>query len=98
MSYSSVSGRRGFESAEESIKAGMLQIIASQFVGQATQRSAGKSEMYEGINKIFAVRQKARRYRQEQQEASAGKIARKRRKNSRRRVAGGNKPIEPSND
>jgi hypothetical protein len=48
--------------AEDNIKTGVLQSIASQLVGQKSQECAGQSEMYEGINKIFAARQETRRY------------------------------------
>lgn len=48
--------------AERSIKAGVLQIIASQFVGQTLQERAGESEMSDGINKAMAARKKSREY------------------------------------
>ena len=42
--------------AEESIKAGVLQIIASQFVGKAPQQRAGESEMRNGIIQAIAAK------------------------------------------
>jgi hypothetical protein len=65
--------------AEESIKAGMLQIIASQFVGQKPQERAGESEMRDGINEVFAARQKAKQYWDVRQRVSTTKMARKKR-------------------
>ena len=44
------------------IKARVLQIIASQFVGQTLQERAGKSEMSDGINKYIAARQNSKKY------------------------------------
>jgi hypothetical protein len=48
--------------ADHAIKAGVLQIIASQFVGQTPQQRAGESEMSDGINKAIAARQKSNKY------------------------------------
>jgi hypothetical protein len=48
--------------AENDIKAGVLQIIASQLVGQALQERASESEMNDGINKAIAARQKSNKY------------------------------------
>lgn len=48
--------------AIEAIKAGVLQTIASQFVGQTLQERAGESEMSDGINKVIAARKKSREY------------------------------------
>jgi hypothetical protein len=48
--------------AEDTIKAGVLQNIASQFVGQKPQERAGESEMRGGINEAFKARQKAKQY------------------------------------
>jgi hypothetical protein len=79
--------------ARDSIKAGVLQIIASELVGQPTQACAGQSEMYDGVNGVFDARQKAKEYWDPGQKASKVKTARKNRK--RRRVASG-PPIEPS--
>jgi hypothetical protein len=53
--------------AEETIKAGVLQIIDSQFVGLGTQKRAGESEMRDGINKAFEARQKAKQHWDAQQ-------------------------------
>jgi hypothetical protein len=70
--------------AEDSIKAGVLQIIiASQFVGQVTQKCAGQSEMRDGINKAFAAWQKAEQYWDAGQRGSTAKTARKKSKRSR---------------
>jgi hypothetical protein len=44
------------QEAEDSIKAGVLQIIASQLVRQTLQEHAGESEMRDGINKAFEAR------------------------------------------
>jgi hypothetical protein len=70
--------------AEDSIKGGVLQIIASQFVGQKTQECAGQSEMCNGINEAFEARKKAKQYRDAGQKASTARTVRKKRKNSRR--------------
>lgn len=48
--------------AIETIKAGVLQTIASQFVGQTLQKRAGESEMSDGINKVIAARKKTQEY------------------------------------
>jgi hypothetical protein len=48
--------------AERGIKAGVLQVIASQFVGQTPQERAGMSEMSDGINQAIAARQKSNKY------------------------------------
>jgi len=69
--------------AEDSIKGGVLQIIASQFVGQKTQECAGGSEMRNGINEVSAARQKAKQYRDAGRKASTVKTVRKKRKNGR---------------
>jgi hypothetical protein len=74
--------------AEDSMKAGVLQIIASQFVGQRTQESAGESEMRNGINEAFEARQKAKQYWDAQKRPSTVKTTRKKGKH-RRRVVGG---------
>jgi hypothetical protein len=66
--------------AEDSTKAGVLQSIASQLVGQKSQECAGQSEMYEGINKIFKARQETKRYRDAGQRAPIAKKARKKRR------------------
>jgi hypothetical protein len=42
--------------AEHSIKAGVSQIVASQFVGQTLQERAGESQMRDGINQVIAAR------------------------------------------
>jgi hypothetical protein len=84
------------QDAEDSIKAGVLQMIASQFVGQVTQKCAGQSEMRNGINKVFAATQKAKQYRDAGQRAPRAKTARKKRKHNRG-VASGLPRNEPSN-
>ncbi len=48
--------------AIEAIKAGVLQTIASQFVGQTLQERAGESELSDGINKAIAARKKSKEY------------------------------------
>lgn len=48
--------------AIETIKAGVLQTIASQFVGQTLQQRAGESEMRDGINKVIAAKKKSQEY------------------------------------
>jgi hypothetical protein len=73
--------------AEDSIQAGVLQIIASQFVGQKTQECAGESEMRNGINEAFEARQKAKQYWDAQRRSSTVKTTRKKGKH-RRRVVG----------
>jgi len=45
--------------AESVIKAGVLQLIASQFVGQPSQTAAAKSELSDGINKAISAREKS---------------------------------------
>lgn len=70
--------------AESAIKAGVLQIIASQFVGQTLQESAGKSEMSDGINKAIAARQKSKKYWEEKYKAPAKKVHLKRKPTKRR--------------
>jgi hypothetical protein len=42
--------------AVQTIKAGVLQTIASQFVGQTLQERLGMSEMSDGINQAVAAR------------------------------------------
>jgi hypothetical protein len=46
--------------AEDRIKAGVLQIIASQLVGRPSQKGVGVSEMRDGINRVFAAQKKRR--------------------------------------
>jgi hypothetical protein len=70
--------------AEHSIKAGVLQIVASQFVGQTLQERAGESEMSDGINKAIAGRQKSNKY-WEAKYPPAAKAGRKKRKPAARR-------------
>jgi hypothetical protein len=65
--------------AEDNIKRGVLQIMASQLVGQKTQESAGESEMRNGINEVFEVRKRAKQYRNAQQRPSTVKTTRKKR-------------------
>ena len=48
--------------AEHAIKAGVLQLIASQFVGQTLQERAGETEMSRGINMAIAAKQKSSKY------------------------------------
>ena len=64
--------------AEQSIKAGALQIVASQFVGQTLQERAGESEMSDGINKAIAGRQKSNKYWKAKYPAPAKKARKKR--------------------
>jgi hypothetical protein len=73
--------------AEDNIKGGVLQIIASQLVGQKTQECAGESEMRNGINEAFEARQKAKQYRDAQRRPSTVETTRKKGKH-RRRVVG----------
>lgn len=47
--------------AEEDIVRGCLQMAASDLLGQATQRSAGRHEMMKGLMEIEAIRQENRR-------------------------------------
>ena len=70
--------------AKGGIKGGVLQIIASQFVGQGPQKRAGESEMRDGINNAFEARQKAKQYWDTEHKASTTKTARKKHKNRRR--------------
>jgi hypothetical protein len=64
--------------AEQSIKAGALQIVASQFVGQTLQERAGESEMSHGINKAIAAAQKSNKYWKAKYPAPAKKARKKR--------------------
>jgi hypothetical protein len=73
--------------AEESIRGGVLQIIASQFVGQGPQKRAGESELRNGINEAFKAKQKAKQHRDAQRRPSTVKTTRKKGKH-RRRVVG----------
>jgi hypothetical protein len=70
--------------AEHSIKAGVLQIIASQFVGQTLQERAGESEMRAGINSTIAARKKSNEYRKAKYPRPA-KSGRKKQKPATRR-------------
>jgi hypothetical protein len=70
--------------AEESIKAGALQVIASQFVDQSLQEKAGQSELRDGINPAIAAREKSKQYWEAKYPASA-KTGRKKRKPAPRR-------------
>jgi hypothetical protein len=70
--------------AERTIKAGMLQLVASQFVGQTLQERVGESEMSDGINKFIAAREKARKYREAKYPAPV-KAGRKKQKPTTRR-------------
>jgi hypothetical protein len=70
--------------AERSIKAGVLQIVASQFVGQTLQERAGESEMSAGINSVIAARQKSNKY-WEAKHPRAPKTGRKKQKPAARR-------------
>jgi hypothetical protein len=47
--------------AEQSIIRGALQIVASRLVGQIPQEAAGRHEMYDGVNKLEALREKQRK-------------------------------------
>lgn len=66
--------------AEDSIKAGVLQVIASQFVGQKPQERAGESEMDDGIKRVFDANETAKKYWAAQRKASTNKTDRKKRK------------------
>jgi hypothetical protein len=48
--------------AEHSIKAGVLQIVASQFVGQSLQQRAGETGMTAGTKRAIAASQKSNKY------------------------------------
>jgi hypothetical protein len=61
--------------AENSIKAGVLQIIASQFVEQTLQERAGESEMNDGINKAIAARHKSNKYWEAKYPPAAKRVA-----------------------
>jgi hypothetical protein len=65
--------------AENTIKAGVLQIVASQFVGQTLQERAGEPEMNDGINNAIAARQKSNEYCEEKY-APAAQTGHKKRK------------------
>jgi hypothetical protein len=69
--------------AEESIEAGALQVIASQFVDPSLQK-AGQSELRDGINQAIAAREKSKQYWEAKYPASA-KTGRKKRKPAPRR-------------
>ncbi len=73
-------GSFGQLEAEDSIKAGVLQIIASQFVGQKPQERAGESEMRNGINEAIAAKETAKRYWTARHKVGTVKTARKKRK------------------
>lgn len=55
-------GTMDLKYAEHAIKAGVLQVIASQFVGQTLQERAGETEMSGGINMAMAAREKSRKH------------------------------------
>lgn len=65
--------------AEQAIKAGVLQTIASQFVGQIPQERAGETELRDGINKIISAKKKSREY-WDAKHAPAVKVGRKKSK------------------
>jgi hypothetical protein len=70
--------------AEHSIKAGVLQIIASQFVGQTPQERAGQYEMIDGVNKAIAAREKSNKYWAARYPAPVKKASKKRKPSSLR--------------
>ncbi len=47
--------------AEQSIIRGSLQQAASRLIGQGTQESAGRGEMYDGLREIGAIRERERK-------------------------------------
>ena len=47
--------------AEDLIRCGALQFLASEFLGQMTQRSAGDNEMHEGIRELNKMREEKRK-------------------------------------
>ena len=47
--------------AEDLIRCGALQFLASEFLGQMTQRGAGDSEMHEGIRELNKMREEKRK-------------------------------------
>jgi hypothetical protein len=70
--------------AERTIKDGVLQIVASQLVGQMLQERAGETELRDGISKVFDARAKHHKYWGPKRSAPA-KPARKMRKLAARR-------------
>jgi hypothetical protein len=75
--------------AERIIKDGVLQMVASQLVGQMLQERAGETELRDGINKAFDARAKHHKYWGPKRSAHA-KPARKTRKSPTQRS--GSKP------
>lgn len=56
--------------AEHAMYRGVLQIVASNLVGQTTQKSAGDREFYEGLHRLDDIREKQRRKDMEERRAS----------------------------
>jgi hypothetical protein len=71
--------------AERAIKGGVLQTIASQFVGQTLQERAGETEMRDGINQVIAAKKKSREYWDAKHPAPAKTSAKKRKPAAPRR-------------
>jgi hypothetical protein len=71
--------------AEQAIKAGVLQTIASQFVGQTLQERAGETEMRDGINQVIAAKKKSREYWDAKHPAPTKTSAKKRKPTAPRR-------------
>jgi hypothetical protein len=53
--------QNAWDSGEENMVAGALQIAASRLVGQGTQEARGQSEMFEGLRIIERLREERRR-------------------------------------
>jgi hypothetical protein len=73
--------------AEHTILRGSLQTIASELIGQSTQKSAGKNELHDGIMSWIRNRDERRRKREQAHKAERGAQKSKKPKTSR-------KPIE----
>jgi hypothetical protein len=71
--------------AVQAIKAGVLQTIASQFVGQTLQERAGETEMRDGINQVIAAKKKSREYWDAKHPAPTRTSAKKRKPSAPRR-------------
>jgi hypothetical protein len=54
---------RAFHYAEARIIRGAMQTVASELLSQGTQRAAGRSEMFDGINQLEDLRAENRRKR-----------------------------------
>lgn len=73
--------------AEHTILRGSLQTIASELIGQSTQKSAGKNELHDGIMSWIRNREERKRKREQAHKAERGARKNKKPKTSR-------KPIE----